>query len=430
MAASRSGFPSELCAGVEQDFVCSSRLQSTQYRLDAPAFLSQTQLSSFIPSSASSTKLSGLADVFTVYIQSPVLAHVAPFKNSRPYMTTSELGEYQSGRLTHVSLTADPRLLGWEIKRGNIVISRSGRVGESYWVDKKLNGALVGDSFRVVPHDRDDACFLFAVLSSNFARDFLSGSAYGSVVDHASLDQLRNFPLPKVSPSVRARISEKIKEVVSLRERAYDLLDNTQEAILRTNALPRLEGSTLAGGAFHSVQVKCSEVVRQVGGSSEFRLEAHFHNPVARTAIANIQKCPSAKKTVGQLSHDVIMGGRFKRNYVESDYGTPFLSGKNIVQIRPTDLKHLSNSQTDGLDELLIKRGWILVTCSGTIGRTCFVWHNFEDYAASQHILRVLPDSQQVDPGYLYASFPPPTVTSKSSVFATAPSSTKSPTAS
>lgn len=64
MAASRSGFPSELCAGVEQDFVCSSRLQSTQYRLDAPAFLSQTQLSSFIPSSASSTKLSGLAGYY------------------------------------------------------------------------------------------------------------------------------------------------------------------------------------------------------------------------------------------------------------------------------------------------------------------------------------------------------------------------------
>ena len=52
---------------------------------------------------------------------------------------------------------------------------------------------------------------------------------------------------------------------------------------------------------------------------------------------------------------------------------------------------------------MLVKRGWILVTCSGTIGRTCFVWHNFENYAASQHILRVLPDNDQIDPGYLYA---------------------------
>jgi type I restriction enzyme S subunit len=31
------------------------------------------------------------------------------------------------------------------------------------------------------------------------------------------------------------------------------------------------------------------------------------------------------------------------------------------------------------------------------------VWKNFEGYASSQHILRVLPDEDKVDPGYLYA---------------------------
>jgi type I restriction enzyme S subunit len=133
------------------------------------------------------------------------------------------------------------------------------------------------------------------------------------------------------------------------------------------------------------------------------RLEAHFYNPIARTAVNSIQQCSSQWRTVGALSHDVIMGGRFKRNYVESAYGTPFLSGKNIIQIRPTDLKHLSNNETDGLNDMLVKRGWILVTCSGTVGRTSFVWHNFESYAASQHILRVLPNEDEVDAGYLYA---------------------------
>ncbi len=50
-----------------------------------------------------------------------------------------------------------------------------------------------------------------------------------------------------------------------------------------------------------------------------------------------------------------------------------------------------------------MKQGWTLITCSGTIGRTCFVWKNYEDYAASQHILRVIPDQSEIDPGYLYA---------------------------
>src|ERR1019366_3905374 len=112
--------------------------------------------------------------------------------------------------------------------------------------------------------------------------------------------------------------------------------------------------------------------------------------------------CSSQTKTLGEISRDVILGARFKRNYVETTFGTPFLSGRSIIQIH-AEVKYLSNSETENLNEMLVKRGWILVTCSGTIGRTCLVWKNFENYASSQHILRVLPDNDQIDPGYLYA---------------------------
>jgi restriction endonuclease S subunit len=33
----------------------------------------------------------------------------------------------------------------------------------------------------------------------------------------------------------------------------------------------------------------------------------------------------------------------------------------------------------------------------------CFVWKNYENYAASQHILRVIPAETKIDAGYLYA---------------------------
>ena len=138
------------------------------------------------------------------------------------------------------------------------------------------------------------------------------------------------------------------------------------------------------------------------GNISEFRLDAHFYNPTAQQAVFNIREC-QVVKTVGDITREVRMGPRFKRNYVESDHGVPFLSGKNIVQIRPTDLKYLSNLQMADMQDLLVKHGWILVTCSGTIGRTCFVWKNYEDYAASQHILRIIPDDTKIDPGYLCA---------------------------
>jgi type I restriction enzyme S subunit len=88
---------------------------------------------------------------------------------------------------------------------------------------------------------------------------------------------------------------------------------------------------------------------------------------------------------------------------VDEKYGVPFLSGKNIIQIRPTDLKHISLSETTDLDDLKLEATWSLITRSGTIGRTCFVWKNYEDYTATEHIVRVVPNKEQIDPGYLYA---------------------------
>ena len=40
----------------------------------------------------------------------------------------------------------------------------------------------------------------------------------------------------------------------------------------------------------------------------------------------------------------------------------------NIVQIRPTDVKYLSNIQMTDLEELILKRDHTLITRSGTIG--------------------------------------------------------------
>jgi type I restriction enzyme S subunit len=393
-------------SGPKTQLVNASLVAAAEYRLDAPAFLARQNAAGLLKFSGEGQMVSDLAEVFTVYIQSPILAYVKPFSHSRPYMTTSELAEYHTGRLTHVSLVADPRLIGWEIKEGNIIVSRSGRVGEAYWVDKNLNGVLVGDSFRVVPKNADDRFFLYALLASSMAHDFLSGSAYGSVVDHASVDQLRRFPIPAIGAKVKERVSERVGRAIQSRDDAYDLLDDAQKSFRSSNGLPSLtappECEPDESPGDHDF-VSSGDVLDSIEGASEFRLEAHFHNPRARSAIKTILACSSSKKSVRDVTHDVILPSRFRRNYVESSYGTPFLSGKNVVQIRPTDLKYLSTSQTEDLDESLLKRGWVLVTRSGTIGRTCFVWQNFEDYAASEHLLRVIPNEDQADAGYLYA---------------------------
>ena len=383
-----------------------SAVRANSFRLDASAFLSaKTGASTFLVGN-SGQLLADIANVFTVYIQTPILHYVAPFAQSRPYLTTSELGEYQRGKPTHVSLLTDPRLIDWQITRGTIVLSRSGRVGSAYWVDKKLADALVGDSFRVVPKNQEDAHFIYALLASTYARDYVSGATYGSVVDHASVDQVRSLPVPAISDRHRAGVTDLVQQAILARDAAYDLLDAAEAELLRANGLDELREPKTAAfdplGQPECLVVDATTVWAAKGDGSEHRLDAHFHNPIAQLASASIKKSRSEVKAVADVTERVLMGPRFKRNYVETTHGVPFLSGKNIVQIRP-NLKCLSKIQMADMQELLVKKSWTLVTCSGTIGRTCFVWKNYEDYAVSQHILRVIPDESEIDPGYLYA---------------------------
>ena len=109
---------------VQTNVVPASAIHANAHRLDASAFLGGANGELAFLDADSGQTLSQLAEVFTVYIQTPVLYYVTPFADSRPYLTTSELGEYQCGQPSHVSLLTDPRLIEWEIKRNTIVLSR------------------------------------------------------------------------------------------------------------------------------------------------------------------------------------------------------------------------------------------------------------------------------------------------------------------
>lgn len=383
--------------------VAASAVRANSCRLDASAFLNSNDSVSAVGNSGQ--VLADIANVFTVYIQTPILHYVAPFAQSRPYLTTSELGEYQHGPRTHVSLLADPRLIDWQIIRGAIVLSRSGRVGEAYRVDKKLAGALVGDSFRVVPNNQAEAPFIYALLASTYARTYLSGATYGSVIDHASVDQVRSLPVPAISDRPRADVSRLAQQAVLAREAAYELLDEAEAHLLRTNGLGELQKPTPAFdplGQPECVVVDARTVGVAKGDSSEYRLDAHFYNPAVQRAVAIIEKCGSKVRTVGDVTERVFLCNRFSRTFVARDHGIPYLAGKNIVQMRP-DLVYLSRSETSGLDQYRLQSGWILMTCSGTIGRTCLVWRNFEEFVGTHDLIRIVPDASKIDGGYLYA---------------------------
>lgn len=111
-------------------------------------------------------------------------------------------------------------------------------------------------------------------------------------------------------------------------------------------------------------------------------------------------------KTSGwkELRHlvSVRQPGRLKGILVSRDYGTPFLAATQVFDLRPQPRKWLSVDRIESPDELFVKSGLILVTRSGSVGRSTLACKVHEGLVISDDLLR-LEAKQELMQGWAYA---------------------------
>jgi type I restriction enzyme S subunit len=167
---------------------------------------------------------------------------------------------------------------------------------------------------------------------------------------------------------------------------------------MRVNALPLLlpEAELLTEPKVHAFSVRGRRLTE-----GDCRLDASFHADEAVAAHRVVEDSGYTIASLGNLSQSIFHPPRFKRDWRDAKHGTPFLGGMEVVYLRPPKEKWLSPKQVERLS-LAVKHGWVLVTCSGTIGRTVFVSRSLDGWAVSQHVIRIAP-ANGVYSGYLFA---------------------------
>ena len=327
--------------------------------------------------------------------------------NGCKYLASSEIIFLEPDNAFINEMQADR--LDLKVYKGWILITGFGTIGSIRIVDSIINGFAVANNVaRIIPQNPEAMSgYIAAFLSSPIGNAILNDHASGSVVRYIEAPAIANIPVPLIKDDLVKRINTNYLQAVSLREDVLYLLNQSERLLYEVIGLPRLYDPEAiwfdSDRNIESVVVSSSEVLHNNHSGSEYRLDAHYYNPLAQLAIKNIRQCKSEVKTIGDVTERVFMCNRFKRNYVDEKYGVPFLSGKNIIQIRPTDLKYISLSETSDLDDLKLEATWTLITRSGTIGRTCFIMGNYEGWTATEDIVRSVPNQAEVDPGYLYA---------------------------
>ncbi|WP_026223426.1 methylation-associated defense system restriction endonuclease subunit S MAD5 [Methylosarcina fibrata] len=109
-------------------------------------------------------------------------------------------------------------------------------------------------------------------------------------------------------------------------------------------------------------------------------------------------------ETLETITDGIFHAGREGRQYVvDAEYGVPFMGSTDILAFDLSSQPLLSKRQVEKNPNFTIRKGWTLITRSGTTGRMAYGRKAMDGMACSEHVMRVVPNTNKVQPGYLYA---------------------------
>lgn len=134
------------------------------------------------------------------------------------------------------------------------------------------------------------------------------------------------------------------------------------------------------------------------------RLDCNPYMSGALEARDALRALPMPKEKLSNVTTNIFHAGREGRLWVDDPrYGVPFLGSSDILSADLSNLPLMSKKQVQRNPLFTLSESWTLITRSGTIGRMAYVRPDMAGMACSEHVLRVVPDSSRIPPGYLYA---------------------------
>lgn len=270
-----------------------------------------------------------------------------------------------------------------------ILVTCSGTVGNALKVYAPHGGhILTHDLMRVEIDEPALRDYVYLFLRTRAGRAMMRGSQYGTIIKHLEVEHLEDLPVPRLDHLVEDS-HRHVSSVYAKRDEAYRL---DRAAWDRLSVAMPVRPDVRSDGQF-------TVAASQLFGERR-RLEATAHSPSAEL-VAETYTLNAAEVVPLSSLAEVRLKGRFKRIYGET--GTPYLDSKPIFQVNPGIEKILTPATKIDFDSLMVRAGWLLMARSGTVGPTVLAnpWH--EDKVITEHILRIIPDTERIRAGYVQA---------------------------
>jgi hypothetical protein len=318
-------------------------------------------------------------------------AWAASAEEGIPYLRPYDVFDYLPTATDRLSATRNPGVNGLRVPEGTLLQTCSGRnLGPCAYADEHIaRFALSHDMIRIEVPDETIRAYVLVFLKTPTGRALLRRGKSGSVIDHLTTADIAATPVPMLPSEMRTEIVEmarrSIRVAAEARARLGSLLA-AQEAHLpqrdRSQALS--SGWTMQTTGLHG------------------RLDAAYYGPSVMTARAQLSAAGGVHcGDIAQASLPV----RYKRYYVSGSFGRPILSGRQILQLEPVNLRHVSDRSFRDPDKYVIRSGMTIFgadgRAEGSQGAAALVTKDRSEWLASNHVMRLTPRSG-VRPGAVW----------------------------
>lgn len=315
-----------------------------------------------------------------------------------PFFQPSSITEIYPKTTKYISENTDVDIDGLKVKKGMLLMSVSGTIGKCSIVGKTLDNKVFShDLLRLFGKNEYDVGYIYAYFCTPIGQQMLQTNNYGAVVQHIEPEHLKNIIIPNAPDPIKRKIHNLVVESYDLRDKSNELIDEAEKILYEELQLPPIEQLK---PTYFDKDVNLRNYTTKLS-ELNLRLDCSYHTPICTTILNLLKKNANEIRYCGDsnITQDVALPTRFKRTYVEATHGTKLIGGKQINELNPSSEKYLAHSDID--DELKLKENSILITRSGTIGKTTIVPRHWTNWIGSDHIIRIIPASDQIA-GYLY----------------------------
>jgi len=323
-----------------------------------------------------------------------------------PFMGSSDMLKIDFNSLKLISKKNTNNLNDFLLKEGWTLISRSGTIGNTAFVNKNfVDKAASEHIIRVVPKEGVKEGFIYAYLTSKYGYSLLTQGTFGGVIQHIEPSHVGSLIIPIIPIELQNTIHNLILKSAGLLTQAQELLQDNKEALLNYTKLASLTNADYEFFGNQSSERKTSTFKRNIKEISSISINA-FNNSAKISRL--IEKVKETNKTLNLfdvLNHKKLFStGSFPRKEVISPRSITLINQSDIFNF-PIVGKRISRRNVKA--DNLVTYGEVIIAGVGTLGENetfCKVLFANEELVGqliSGEFLR-MQANETIPSGYLY----------------------------